>query len=103
MKHVFFLCSSSLNAGLTTVSLGLARCLDRQGVRVAFCKPISQNPIAEDHTDSSIVFAEKLFGIRPPEPISIDDAEDYLRRDAIDDLMLNARVLTCFKLIFKVN
>ena len=87
MKHVFFLCSSSLNAGLTTVSLGLARCLDRQGVRVAFCKPISQNPIIEGRTDSSIVFAEKLFGIRPPEPISIDDAEDHLRRDAIDDLM----------------
>ncbi|MGB0371244.1 MAG: phosphate acetyltransferase [Opitutales bacterium] len=85
--HIFFLCSSSLNAGLTTVSLGLARCLDRQGVRVAFCKPISQKPIDVNHPDSSIEFAEKLFGIRPPEPISIDDAEDHLRRDAVDDLM----------------
>ncbi|MEM7673350.1 MAG: phosphate acetyltransferase, partial [Verrucomicrobiota bacterium] len=85
--HIFFLCSSNLNAGLTTVSLGLARCLDRQGVRVAFCKPISQRPVDSHNPDSSIEFAERLFGIRPPEPISIDDAEDYLRRDAVDDLM----------------
>ena len=85
--HIFFLCTSGLNAGLTTVSLGLARCLDRQGVRVAFCKPISQHPIDSTHQDSSIEFAEKLFGIRPPEPISIDDAEEYLRRDGMDDLM----------------
>ena len=86
-KHRFFLCASSPDAGLTTVSLGMARALDRRGVRVAFCKPISQRPESEEGIDPSFLFAERFFSVHPPGPINLSDAERHVREDRVDDLL----------------
>ena len=86
-KHRFYLCASSADAGLTTTSLGAARALDRRGIRVAFCKPISQRPVTEKNLDPSIVFAERLLSIKPPAPIDLAVAEQYIRENRVDDLM----------------
>ncbi len=86
-KHRFYLCASSADAGLTTTSLGTARALDRRGIRVAFCKPISQRPAREEQRDPSIVFAERLLSIKPPAPIDLTEAEQYIRENRIDDLL----------------
>lgn len=86
-KHLFYLCASSADAGLTTVSLGMARALDRKGIRVAFCKPISQRPVSEVEVDPSFIFAEKFLSKKPPTPIDLTEAERYLREGKIDDLM----------------
>lgn len=86
-KHLFYLCASSVDAGLTTVSLGMARALDRRGVRVAFCKPISQRPESEIEIDPSFLFAERFFSIKPPSPINLAEAESHLREGRVDDLM----------------
>jgi len=86
-SHRFYLCASSADAGLTTTSLGTARALDRRGIRVAFCKPISQRPVTEEDVDPSILFAEQLLSIKPPTPIDLAEAERYIRENKVDDLM----------------
>ncbi|MDY3199093.1 MAG: AAA family ATPase, partial [Pseudomonadaceae bacterium] len=40
--HTFFLAPTGFGVGLTSVSLGLIRALERSGLRVHFLKPIAQ-------------------------------------------------------------
>ena len=87
MKHTFFLAATSPGAGLTSVSLGVFRALDRRGIKVGFCKPISQNPITPESPDPSIHFVKSTSAFNPPDPIALDDAEQYLRDDRMQDLM----------------
>ncbi len=72
---------------MTTVSLGMARALDRKGVRVAFCKPISQKPVSEVEVDPSFLFAERFLSLKPPTPIDLTEAERFIREGRTDDLM----------------
>lgn len=85
--HRFYLCAAGPDAGLTSVALGLARAFDRLGIRVAFCKPISQRDEAGDGVDASIGFATALFGVAPPPPMTIGEAQQRLREGRLDDLL----------------
>lgn len=87
MKHVFFLAASGVESGLTSISLGVFRSLDRRGIRVGFCKPISQEAIPEGQVDPSISLVSSTTGFHPVDPISLDEAEQYIRNDQMDDLM----------------
>lgn len=87
MKHVFFLAAAGAESGLTSISQGVFRALDRRGIRVGFCKPISQEEIAEGEEDPSIELVANTTGFKPVTPMSLDDAERYVRSDRLDDLM----------------
>lgn len=87
MKHIFFLAASGAGVGLTSVSLGVVRALDRLGVRVAFYKPISQNQLQSGELDPSASFLFASTGKRPPTSIMIHEADSYVREDHIDDLL----------------
>ncbi len=87
MKHTFFLGASGAGVGLTSVCLGVVRALDRRGIRVGFCKPISQNHSITGECDPSALFIGTTMGKTPPEPIPIQQADDYVREEHIDDLM----------------
>ena len=87
MKHTFFLAASGASVGLTSVCLGVVRALDRRGIRVGFCKPISQNHTDVGDTDPSSLFIRTTMGRTPPESIPIQQADDYVREEHIDDLM----------------
>ncbi|MGB0257824.1 MAG: phosphate acetyltransferase [Coraliomargarita sp.] len=87
MKHVFFLAASGVESGLTSISLGVFRALDRRGIRVGFCKPISQGVITEGETDPSISLVSSTTGFKPVEPMSMEEAERFVRNDQMDDLM----------------
>jgi len=87
MKHTFFLGASGAGVGLTSVCLGVVRALDRRGIRVGFCKPISQNHSVTGEADPSALFIRTTMGKTPPEPIPIQQADDYVREEHIDDLM----------------
>src|SRR5690554_7139867 len=52
-----FVAPTGLNSGLTSICLGLVRALDSVGLRVGFCKPVSQPREAGDTVDRSIHFA----------------------------------------------
>lgn len=87
MKHVFFLAASGVESGLTSISLGVFRALDRRGIRVGFCKPISQESLPEGEIDPSISLVSSTTGFKPVAPMTLDEAERYVRNDKMDDLM----------------
>jgi len=72
--------------GLTTVCLGLVRALDRQGVRVAFAKPIAAR--GEDRVSALMKLGAR---VSPPEPMSRNEADDLLASG--DDQTLMERVV----------
>lgn len=87
MKHTLFVASTGPGAGLTSVTIGLVRALDRLGVRVQFAKPISQ---AVDG-DTGLLRYAKLLGdttnVHVMEPIPLQRAEQLMSEDNQDDLM----------------
>ncbi|MEO7934050.1 MAG: phosphate acetyltransferase [Chthoniobacterales bacterium] len=87
MKHTFFLVPISSKAGITAVSLGLVRALDKRGLRVGFCKPIGQIMLGEEGPDRSTHFIRATTSLRPATPISLDRAEKMVGEGRIDELM----------------
>ncbi|MGH9119989.1 MAG: phosphate acetyltransferase [Acidimicrobiales bacterium] len=73
--------------GLTTVSLGLVRALDRQGVRVGFIKPVAQPNIA-GHDDHSTALIRSTTTLLPPEPISPERVHQELSTAGDFDIVL---------------
>ena len=76
--HVFYVSSTGPGVGLTSVSLGLVRALDREGRRVAFHKPVRQ-PGDEHGPERSSHFVRNTSDIDPPEPIAFRQAAELLR------------------------
>ena len=64
--------------GLTTVALGLVHALDREGIPVGFCKPISQPHATDTGPERSTRLARTVTSLTPPEPISVAEAENLL-------------------------
>ena len=95
MKTTFFLSPSSIDAGLTTVSLGLGRALQRRGVSVAFVKPIAQQHPNARGGERSQAYAEAALGIRPEEPIPYAEAEEALHSGRVQDVM--ERIIAVFE------
>ena len=57
------------HSALARTCLGLLRALDRQGVKVAFVKPVAQ-PSADGGPDRSAELVAAVTALRPPEPLS---------------------------------
>lgn len=73
--------------GLTSISVGLVRALEQQGLKASFFKPIAQPHPGDDGPDRSSAMVAQGSTLRPAEPIPLQDAERYLYNDAIDELM----------------
>jgi phosphate acetyltransferase len=86
MAHVLLVAPAGRQVGLTTACLGLVRALDRQGVRVAFAKPI-----AARGEDRVVTLVKLGSGASPPDPIPRAEADDLLA--AGDDQTLMERVV----------
>ncbi|MBZ9714859.1 phosphate acetyltransferase [Deinococcus multiflagellatus] len=80
-----FVAPTRNGVGLTSTALGLTRALERQGLKVAFLKPIAQTH--EARTDDSVHFARTLAHLNTPEPIALALAEEQLSHGAEEDLM----------------
>jgi len=71
MAHVFVLVSTGAGAGLTTVSLGMLRALDRLGIRTGFCKPVAQLHDGDDGPERSSQMIQNLMNMSVPKAISL--------------------------------
>ena len=67
--------------GLTTVALGLVHALDREGIPVGFCKPISQPHASDTGPERSTRLARMVTSLNPPEPIPVSETENLLGHD----------------------
>ena len=63
--RTFFLAPMGQDVGLTSMSLGLVRALQRDGINVGFIKPISQPEQGAGQVDLSTYFARTLCHIDP--------------------------------------
>jgi len=87
MSHAFLLVSTGSGAGLTTVSLGLVRGLDRLGIRAAFYKPVAQLHDGDHGPERSTQLIEHMTNIVPPQPINLRRATALLGNGQQEELM----------------
>ncbi|MTJ81272.1 MAG: phosphate acetyltransferase [Telmatospirillum sp.] len=83
----FFLVPASHDVGLRSVSLGLVRALQREGISAGFVKPISPYLAKGEKSDMSCHFARTLCHIEVPDPISSTRAEEMVRAGQLSSLM----------------
>lgn len=67
MSRTIMLIPTGANVGLTSVSLGIIRAIERQGIRLSILKPISQSRVG-NHQDqtTSIIQAQSKITVAPP-------------------------------------
>lgn len=87
MQNAFFLAPTGAGTGLTSVTLGLIRAMERLGVRVAFCKPIAQIHEGDDGPERSTLLAEQILGMQPAQPLDLQYAQGQLTQGQKDQLM----------------
>lgn len=80
-----FVAPTRYGVGLSSTALGLARALERQGLRAAFLKPIAQTH--ERDVDDSVHFARTVAHLRVPDPVPLAQAEEQLSHGAEEELM----------------
>lgn len=81
--HAFFVTSTNFEVDLTSISLGLIKALQSKGMKVGFCKPISQQ-ITEQNPDCASVLVEKAANIKSPKPLSRQYLEQNLSDGQLD-------------------
>jgi len=82
MPTTLLVAPAGRQVGLTTACLGIVRALDRQGLRVAFVKPIAGR--GEDH---SVALVQLGAHLSPPAPITRQVAEELLAHGDDQTLM----------------
>ncbi len=82
MARSLLVVPTGAGVGLARVCLGLVRALDRQGVNVAYAKPVAQ-PRADGGPDRSATLVAAISSLRPPEPLATDELEEQLAERGI--------------------
>jgi phosphate acetyltransferase len=77
-SQILYLVPTGPGIGLTSVSLGLVRALDREGLHVGFFKPICQPHNNEVGPEQSTHFLRAIHGIESPTPMSFSQAASML-------------------------
>lgn len=96
--RIIFLAAAAQDVGLTSLSLGLVRALQRDGLKVAFVKPIAQ-PRSESRSqkkgiDTSSHFARTLCMTNSPDPIPFERAEEQIRKGDLAALLEDVATMT---------
>ena len=87
MAKAIFMVPTSEGVGLTSVALGLVHALDRHGVPVGFCKPISQLHLGDTGPERSTQLVQHIASLTSPEPLPEAKAEDLLGAGSEDELL----------------
>ncbi len=83
--RTYFLAATQPNVGLTSVSLGLLRSLQRHGLKVAFVKPITK---LTPETEPSVLFARSICQLRnTPDPLPMNLVTQHVTSGKTDDLL----------------
>ncbi|GMG87646.1 phosphate acetyltransferase [Biformimicrobium ophioploci] len=87
MARTIMLIPVSSGVGLTSVSLGMVRAMERHGVAVNFFKPVSQPRQRGSKVERSTALLRSATNIEPPEPLPIQHAEQLISAGNTDDLL----------------
>lgn len=89
--QTFLVTPARQGVGLTSVSLGIVRALQRLGVAVGFAKPVAQ-----ETDDSSTFFAREIFQVPVPDAISLEEASERIAANQGSELLEQVMAL-CMK------
>ena len=81
--QTFFLAPTRQNVGLTSVALGVVRSLQRQGLRVGFAKPVTQDDTANER---SVHFAREICKLECPNALTTAQVVARISEGQIDEL-----------------
>lgn len=97
MSRNIMLIPIGTGVGLTSLSLGMVRALERHGVKVQFFKPIAQLRPNDNGPERSTTILSKSPTVNPLEPFEMAHAEALIRADQTDMLMeqIIARAAEC--------
>ncbi|MDO6619498.1 MULTISPECIES: phosphate acetyltransferase [unclassified Shewanella] len=97
MSRNIMLIPIGTGVGLTSLSLGMVRALERKGVKVQFFKPIAQIRNGDTGPERSTTILSHSPTVNPLEPFSMEHAENLIRAEQIDVLMeqIIARASEC--------
>ncbi|MGA0368376.1 MAG: AAA family ATPase, partial [Kiritimatiellia bacterium] len=70
-----YLIPTGPRVGLTSVSMGLVRALDRNGIKAAFFKPVAQLFRGDTGPERSTYVIRNTTELTPPEPIPYAEAD----------------------------
>ncbi|WP_087021290.1 phosphate acetyltransferase [Thaumasiovibrio subtropicus] len=87
MSRTIMLVPVGSGVGLTSVSLGVLRAMERKGVRVSFFKPIAQPRQGGEAPDLTTTIIRKNSDMQIAEPFSMACAEELIRNDQSDVLL----------------
>ncbi|MGE8323717.1 MAG: AAA family ATPase, partial [Pseudomonas sp.] len=85
--QTFFIAPTDFGVGLTSISLGLVRTLERAGLKVGFFKPIAQPHPGDTGPERSTELIARTHGIKPPKPLSLAHVERMLGDGQLDELL----------------
>lgn len=85
--QTFFIAPTDFGVGLTSISLGLVRALERGGLKVGFFKPIAQPHPGDTGPERSSELVARTHGIKPPTPLSLAQVERMLGDGQLDELL----------------
>lgn len=86
-KQVIYLVPTGTGVGLTSVSMGFVRAIDRTGINVSFFKPFAQLFRGDVGPERSTYMIRHTTDLNPPDPIPYGTAEQMLTTGKADDLM----------------
>ena len=83
--RTYFVAPTQPNVGLTSVSLGLLRALQRRGLKVAFVKPVTKGT---PDTEPSVLFARSICHVEnTPAPLSMSLVTQRVTSGKTDELL----------------
>ncbi len=87
MSRTIMLIPISAGVGLTSVSMGILRAMERKGVSVSFYKPIAQPRSGEDQPDLTSTIIGRNSDIKIAEPMPMSAAETLIGSEKMDELL----------------
>ena len=87
MPRTIMLIPIGSGVGVTSVSLGMVRALERQGVAVNFFKPIAQPRSGDTGPERSTATLRHASALNPPEPFAMKYAENMISSGHTSDLL----------------
>ncbi|MCE0495207.1 phosphate acetyltransferase [Vibrio salinus] len=87
MSRIIMLIPIGTQVGLTSVSLGVLRAVERQRLSVSFFKPIAQPRLDFRQPDLTTSIIERNSSVQVSEPFSMTYAENLIRNEQTDVLL----------------
>ncbi|GEA62062.1 phosphate acetyltransferase [Vibrio comitans] len=87
MSRTIMLVPISAGVGLTSVSMGIIRAMERKGVNVSFYKPIAQPRTGGNQPDLTSTILESNNDIKIGTPMPMDETQSLIRNEQTDILL----------------